>query len=625
MKYLFLLGCSLAVAAPAWAQDAASVQAKGDEANICTGTCMTRRVSDNAQTILVTGSPANIYTAGRSVSVVGSAELDSVQGPDLTRVLERLPGVTLARSGGLGSQTSLFVRGANSEQVVVTIDGVRVADVAAPSGGFDFGTLLSGGISKIELLRGSNSVIWGSDAMGGVLAVTRAGIDGASGSAEYGSYESLTANARAGLLRESYDFSVDGGYARSDGISAFAGGAEADPFKQWTVGGSGRIGLTRDLHIVANLRHTDSTVDFDGYPAPLYIFGDTPEFQETRQTAGRAGFVYDGKALNLRGGIGYSSTKRAYFDPTFGATPGFETDGRSLRADFAGAVTLTNAVSLDFGAESDWTRFSTSFDPQREARLSSGYAQLGFTGNRLSLAAGARLNDHDRFGSKWTLGANGSFDLGGGWRFRASWGQGFKAPTLYQLYGFGGNTALKPETSNAFDAGLELGDRNGGYHFAATVFTRDSSNLISYVWPTGYFNIGKARARGFELEGGARVSEQFSVRAAYSYIQATNRTTGNDLARRPRHALSASADWTTPLGGLALGADMRLVGDSFDDAGNFTAIDGHAVLTLRASVPIGERFELYGRVENVTDESYQTVSGYGTYGRSAYAGVRIKW
>ena len=113
--------------------------------------------------------------------------------------------------------------------------------------------------------------------------------------------------------------------------------------------------------------------------------------------------------------------------------------------------------------------------------------------------------------------------------------------------------------------------------------------------------------------------------AAYTYLDATNRATGKDLARRPRHALSASLDWLTPLKDLTLGADLRLVGDSFDDRGNFTAIDGHALVTLRASLPLGDHFELYGRIENVTDAQYETVAGYGTYGRSAYAGVRLKW
>ncbi|MDL2352572.1 MAG: TonB-dependent receptor, partial [Pseudomonadota bacterium] len=221
-----------------------------------------------------------------------------------------------------------------------------------------------------------------------------------------------------------------------------------------------------------------------------------------------------------------------------------------------------------------------------------------------------------------TLGANGSYYLGNGWRLRASWGQGFKAPTLSQLYGYGGNAGLKPETSEAFDAGIELGDRNARFHLAATLFRRDSRDLIDYVTPTGYFNISRARAQGLELEGSARIDGNVTVSAAYTYLEATNRGSGKDLARRPRHMVSVSADWTTPLLGLKLGADVRMVSDSLDIGGK---LDGYGLLTLRASMPLGEHLELYGRVENVTDAAYQTVAGYGTYGRSAYGGIRASF
>lgn len=625
MKYLFLLSCSFVAAAPALAQDAVAVETGVDETLVCTGPCMTQMPRPDAQTIMVTGQPTNIYANGRSISIVGRAELDRVQGPDLARVLERLPGVTLARSGPLGSQTSLFVRGASSDQVVVTIDGVRMQDLAAPSGGFDFGTLLTGGIGKIELLRGSNSVAFGSDAIGGVLAVSTVGLDGVAASAEYGAHQTFSGDAALGKTGEGYALTATSGYTRSDGISAFSGGTEPDGFRQWHAGLAGRVDLTGSLQASLTGRYADSKIDFDGYPFPAYVFADTPEYQTTRQASGRAAVRYSDNGLELQAGLALSDTRRSYFDPTYGTASGFDTTGRSWRVDFSSSADLTDGISVDFGADSEWTRFSTTFDPEQTARQSAGFALLRLERGRLRLNGGARLTEHDRFGSNWTLGANASFALGEGWRLRASYGEGFKAPSLSQLYGYGGNVLLQPETSTAWDAGLELDDRNGGAHAAFTLFRRDSTNLIDYVSPTGYFNVGRTRAEGFELEGGARIAERLTVRAAYTYLSASNHVTGKQLARRPRHALSASLDWRTPLRDLSVGADLRLVGDSFDDAGNFTAIDGHALLTLRASVPLGQQFELYGRIENVTDARYETVAGYGTYGRSAYAGVRLKW
>lgn len=613
MKYLFLFGCSLIVSAPAWAQDSA-VAAPETAPN------------DKLIVVTATGSDQPIDKTGQSVSVIGKEEIESIQGPDLTRVLERLPSVNFSRNGPLGSSTSMFVRGANSEQLLVLVDGVRMADVAAPSGGFDFGTLLASGIGKIELLRGSSSVVWGSDAIGGVLALTTRREQGLRAAVEYGANDSVDASADAGLKGDRYFLGIDGGYSRSSGISAYAPGAEDDGFRQWRIGGRGSFDLTDGLALVASLRHADSRIEFDGYPPPNYdTFLDTLEYQTTRQTSGRTGFEHDGDAISLRGGVALSSTKRSYFDAAFGTASSFDTDGRSVRADLSGKADLGSGFTLNFGGDSEWTRFSTTFDARETARLASGHALLGWSNDTLSLAAGGRLDDHDRFGSHWTFGANGAVQLGQGWRIKASYGEGFKAPTLYQLYGYGGNEDLEPEESRSYEIGVEKGDRNGTLHFAATLFQRDATNQIDYVWPAGYFNTRRTRATGLELEAGAKVTQTLSLRAAYSYIEATNRLTGKDLARRPRDLLSVSGDWETPLSGLKLGADLRLAGDSFDDAGNFTALDGYGLVTLRAAMPLGENFELFARVENLTDESYQTAAGYGTYGRSAYGGMRLKW
>ena len=619
MKYLLFLTCSLVVAGPAWAQDERQ-EASPDLLLIA------NRVDPDSIVVVATGSRVPLLQSGQSISVINARELESIQGPDLTRALERLPGVSYARSGGLGSQTSLFVRGANSEQLLVTIDGIRVEDIAAPSGGFDLGTLMSGGIGRVELLRGSNSLAWGSEAIGGVLALETDTRSGARASAEYGAHNSLDANAGVGLSGDRYTFGLGGGYTSTDGISAFADGSEADPFRQWHLGGRSSFGLTDSLKFVAAGRYADSKIDFDGFGPPFYdTFMDTPEYQTTRQGSGRVGLEYASNALNLGAGVAMSDTRRAYFDRSAGTASSFEAAGRAVHADVTGRANLTDQLSLDFGGDADWSRFSTTFDARQSARILGAHALLGYHGGRFNLTASGRVDDHDRFGSHTTLGANGSFSLDDNWRLRASWGQGFKAPTLNQLYGYGGNTALEPETSEAFDAGLEYGRRNGGGHVAVTLFRRDSANLIDYVTPTGYFNVSRARAEGIEVEGGAQVTERFKVAASYTYLTATNRLTGKDLPRRPRHMASVSADWTTPLQGLAVGADLRMVGDSFDDRGNFTALDGYGLVTLRASVPLGEHLELYGRVENVTDAQYQTVANYGNYGRSAYGGVRVKW
>ena len=624
MKYLYSIPVALAVSSSAYAQDEI---------------LSADPLRDDLISVVVTGAPIPVDQAGQPVSVIAREEIDRIQGADITRVLERAPGVTISRNGGVGGFTGVRVRGADAEQLLVLIDGVRVADAASPGGGFDFGNLLSGSVDKLELLRGSNSVVWGSQAIGGVLAVTSRQLNGVDGSAEYGANDSFHGSVAGGLRGDRYMVTLNGGYTRTDGISAAATGTEPDGFRQWRVGGRGRVDIADGLSATLTGRYVDGKLDIDGFQfVPPFAFIDTPEYQTTKEASGRVGLDYVSGSLHLSGGYALSDTRRANFDPTFGTAPNFASKGRSERADLTGHLDLPASLTLDFGADSEWTRYSTTFDAEHKARLSSAHALFGYHANGLNLAAGARIDDHSQFGSEVTLGANGTVEVGGGWRARASYGEGFKAPTLFQLLSDFGNTTLSPERSRAYDIGVERGDRNGPLHLALTAFRRDSRDLIDFVSCFGvvggictnrpfgtYDNVKRARAEGIEVELGAKLSDHFIAQAAYSYTRSRNRVTGLDLARRPRHAVTVSADWTTPLGGLALGGDLRVVGDSFDDAGHFTPLDGYALATVRASLPLGEHLELFGRVENLTNSTYQTAAGYGTYGRSAYVGARARF
>lgn len=592
-------------------------------------------------TVIATGSETPLSKTGQPVTVITADEIQSIQGPDITRVLERVPGLTITRNGGPGSFTGVRLRGSDAEQVLVLVDGVRLEDVSAPSGGFDFGTLTPGGVERIDVLRGSNSIVWGSAAIGGVIAVQSRDLNGIEASAELGANDSYLADAAAGIASDFGALTLNGGYSRSDGVSAAAVGTEPDGFRQWRVGGRGRINLSQDLAIVATARYADTRTDIDGFAPPTYSFGDTPEYQDTRQASGRIGLRFTGSNLTLNTGFAISDTKRDYYDPTFGTDPSYGYKGRSERVDLTGRVNLPADFTLDFGGDSEWTRFSSTFDAQAKANLTSGHALLGWSSDRASLAAGVRIDDHSRFGTAWTFGANGAFELVDNLRLRASYGEGFKAPTLYQLLSNYGNAALNPERSKSYDAGLEWGAPYGKLHAAVTVFRRDSRNLITFVScaslnacatrPFGlYDNVGLARAQGVEAELGARPTDTLHLQAAYTYLETENRTRGTanfgkDLARRPAHALTLSSDWTSPLAGLTLGADLRLVGDSFDNASNTRRLDGYALTTVRASFPLTEKVELYGRVENVFDVNYQTVADYGTWGRSAYIGIRAKY
>lgn len=620
-KYLFLLNC-IALAGPVAAQDEAVI---GD-----------RRVDEATITVTATGVRGNVADTGQSVTTIVEAEIDAVQGPDLARVLRRAPGVTITRNGPPGSFTGVRVRGAAAEQLLVLIDGVRVADPAAPGGGFDFGNLAAGEVEKLDLTRGSNSTVWGSDAIGGVLLVTTRAARGLAASAEYGGQDSRYLTASGGAGSEAFFVGGSAGWQRGDGFSAAASGSEPDGFAQWSANAQARAYLTDSLELFARGRYAKGELDIDGFPPPLFAFADTPETQQTRQHTAAAGASYDGPALDLTAAYSLAETERATFDSPAASAPNYTTDGRSRRIELRGEWRPLGPLVLHFGGERESTRFATLFDAPQTTRIWGAYAQAGIETGRLSAHAGVRRDQHRRFGGATSLGADASYALGRDWRLRASYGEGFKSPTLFQLLSDFGNAALRPERSRNIDLGLAWRTRVAPAWGAVTLFRRDSADLIDFVSCFGvtggicagrpfgtYDNVDRARAEGFEVELGLAPDETLRTQLAYSYVAATDRIAGTALARRPRHALSASLDWRTPLG-ATLGGDARLVGDSFDDAGNFTAIDGHALFDLRGSVPLGERLELYGRIENLFDARYAEVAGYGTRGRTAFVGARVK-
>lgn len=622
-KYLFLIG-SFLVSQPLCAQEEGTLLPIADP------------IPETTITVTATGTRSEIEDTGQAVTVIGEEEIEQVQGADIERVLRRAPGVTFTRNGGPGGFTGMRVRGASADQLLVLIDGVRVADPGAPGGGFDFGNLLAGNIEKLDLLRGSNSTIWGSDALGGVLAVSTRASSEWTASAEYGADDTAYLTAAGGASGERFFLGGSGSWYRTDGFSQAAGGTEADGFEQWAANAQARAYLSDRFELFARGRWAEGDLEIDGFPPPRFVLADTGEAQDTRQYSGAAGAVYDTPTLFVQASYSFADTERALFDPASGPAPSFTTDGHSDRAELRGEWRPLGPFILNFGSEGEWTDFSSSFDAPRSTRIFGAYAQAGVELGPLAGHIGLRHDDHARFGGATSFGADVSYAIAPELRLRASVGEGFKAPTLFQLFSDFGNAALQPERATSYDLGLAWRTRAAPSYAAITLFRRDSEGLIDFVSCFGvttgicagrpfgtYDNVGRARAEGFEIELGAAPAERLQARAVYSYVRARDRELGLDLARRPRHALTASLDWTTPLG-IVLGGDVRLVGDSYDDAGNFVPLDGYALADVRASWPLGERVEVFGRIENVTDADYTEVAGYGTRGRAAFLGARLR-
>ncbi|MBX7541719.1 TonB-dependent receptor [Qipengyuania sp. GH29] len=591
-----------------------------------------------AQTITVTanGLGTDIRNTGQAVTVLQSDEIENVQGADPTRALRRTPGLSLSRNGGTGGFTGVNIRGANAEQVLVLVDGVRVSDPASPAGGFDFGNLLTGTMGKFDILRGSNSTIWGSDAVGGVIDISTRAETGMRGSVEYGARDTLFASVGAGVDDDGVYYGLTGSWFSTDGFSAAASGTEPDGFRQFALGMVTFVDLTDRLEAFAHANFSEGDLEIDGFSiSPPYGLVDSDDTQKTTRHWGDIGLAWYGNDLTLRASYSLADTERVNRNGAGAET--FVSDGHSERLALRGEYRLLGGLVAAFGGEHEWSDYVTSFDAPADTSTSGAYAQLGWVLGPLAVHVGGRIDDHEDFGTEATFGGDLSYQFRRDWRVRASLGEGYKAPTLYQLYSDYGNEALVPEHSASFDLGIERGQRGSGLHLALTGFRRESEDLIGYtscfsasppaLCEDGRFgfyeNTGRARAQGIEAEAGYDLTDGLRLSGVYSFVDAEDRESGNDLARRPRHFGTLFADWQSDFG-LGLGADLRIVGSSYDDNGNFTRLGGYEVLDVRATQEVGDHLEVFGRIENVLDADYQTVAGYGTAGRGVFAGVRAR-
>ena len=485
------------------------------------------------------------------------------------------------------------------------------------------------------MLRGSNSTIWGSDAIGGVVVASTRAASGLRGSAEYGARDTSSAMLSGGLSDPDTGFlGLSGTWFSTDGISAAEAGTEADGFEQWGLNGHARYYFNDRFEVFARARYAEGDLEIDGFPAPDFTLTDTDETQHTRQLTGATGAVLDTSALFLSAAYSFADTERDNLDGSGMET--FVSQGRSDRLELRGEWRPIGPLLVHFGAENEWTSYETAFDAGEDTRITGVYAQGGIEWNAVSGHVGARVDDHADFGTAISFGADVSYELSPGLRLRASIGEGFKAPSLFQLHSEYGNLLLEPEQSTSFDLGLAYGQRADGPIFGAvTLFQRNTDNQIAFVSCFGetdgicanrpfgtYDNVARTRARGFEAELWGRPAEGVTLGALYAFTDTENRDTGLTLARRPRHAATMTGEWRI-LDKVTVAADLRFVSSSFDDAFNAVRLDGYETLTLRGSWDVSETVQLFGRVENLWDEQYQTAAGYGTAGTSAHIGARL--
>lgn len=577
---------------------------------------------------------------GQAITVIDADTIRTRQDVTVTDLLATTPGVRWNRNGSIGGATGVSLRGAETTQTLVLIDGVKVNDPSGIGDGFDFGNLLVGNIHRIEVLRGSNSIVYGSQAIGGVVNVmTQVPTDGfaANASAEYGYSDTWNAKADISGGKGAVTGGVGAAYFSTDGISSASrafGATEKDGYENLTLNGRVKIAFSDALSLDLRGYYIHADLDYDSFfGAPA----DSADVSIANQYVGYAGLnlsLLDGRFTSRAAVTFLRATRDYYFarggDPDYGYT------GENWRFEYQGVYAPVDAAKLVFGYEHerpDYDFFGFGDTAAARANLDSVYALAivkPLAG--LSLTGGVRHGDHSQFGGATTLGANANYTPNGGaTNIRLSYGEGYKAPSLYQLYDkWSGNADLRPERSKSYDIGLDQSALDGAAQLSVTWFRRDTRDQINYDNATfTYGNIDRTRAKGVEATLTLRPVDALTLTASYSHVDARDRSAGsanygNRLPRRAADAVSASIDYKWAFG-LSTGATLTMVGDSFDNAANSRRLDGYALAGVRASFPVADHWEIFGRVDNLFDADYVTAYGYGTYGRSAYGGVRARF
>lgn len=644
-----LAAASLLAAAPAFAVETVEQQAAAPDV---AGRAGATAVEDVVVTANRSAQP--IERVGASVTVLTQAAIEARQTPVVAELLAQTPGVSFTRNGGPGTSTGVNIRGAESQHTVVLIDGVKLNDPSSTQGGFNFGNLLVGDTARIEVLRGAQSTLWGSQAIGGVVnIVTAEPTEALQGSldAEAGARGTTYFRGGVGGANERLSWRLAASRYDTDGFSAFAKGTEDDGYAN--TGLSGRLNVKVTDAVSLDLRSVWSSGrnDFDAFN------GDSREYGKTQELVAYAGLNFDLLDGRFRNRIGYAhtDTDRRNFNPDNKVQPlTFDAEGQNRRWEYQGAFAFTEALNATFGLEHEKSEMKTrspgDWNPnpafgRGEAELNSAYGQVQWTVlDGLTLTGGLRYDDHAQYGDNLLGQVAAAWALNeGDTVVRANWGQGFRAPGLYELYSEYGNLNLQPEEFDSWEIGVEqrLFDRAV---VSATYFNRQADNEIRYngcstpstdplctvngAGRWGYYrNVQKTEAQGVELVGRMDVTERLNVSANYTWTDAksaSGATDGKRLTRRPEHMANFAADYAFAFG-LKTGVAVRYVGETFNSDTNTVKVDAYTLVDLRASYPINDTLEVYGRIENAFDEDYQTVLNYGAPGRGVFGGVRVRF
>jgi len=623
------------------------------------------RTSPELITVTATRTEQQIAVTGASVTVLTAQDLKDRQTVLLTDALKEVPSLVVVRNGGLGQPASVSLRGAEAGQTVVLIDGVRVNDPSTTddSAAAALGDLLVNNIDRVDVLRGPQSTLYGSDAIGGIVnVVTKRGGDtpfGVSASAEGGSFGTFHANVAANGSTAMVDYGAGLSYLTTVGTPSAdvrAGNPENDGYNNFGATANVRVHFSDTISADLRGYYTRGHSEFDdgfGGP-PLFAVADSAANSTNELKAGYLGLNADFLGGRFHNRIALIGTEagRSFFDSASDITHlNYEYFSSTARFEYQGTFDLNDTTQFVFGAETQFTTFRNNnygifafFSPPvigGHDRLTGYYLQGQTTLlDRLTLTAGARLDDDDQFGTHTSYKLNAAYGLDI-WdtTLRANVGSGFKAPSLFQQFGPNSNPidTLKPESAAGWEAGFDTNAFDEPVRFSATYFDRKTTNQIGFQncftpadapgCPTrvavfGYYiNTDKTHGSGVEIELKAPIGDTIEASLQYTNMTAANDLTHLDLPRRPHDLASVEVKWH-PVEEALLGLSVTYQGKRFNDTGNFTPLTSNTTVNLFGSYDLNEQWQVFGRVDNLFNDRTEEVTGYGVPGIGAFAGIR---
>lgn len=569
---------------------------------------------------IVIHSNLSATEADRSGATTDVLDLDGASSEGTTPVADRLdtlPGVSITRNGSYGASTNLRLRGLSGYYVGVRVDGIDVSDPASTQAQFNWGALTTAGLSRVEVLKGSQSALYGSEAIAGVVNLTsaRATEDGTkvSFSAEGGSYNTRSATGTIATRSERGELALTLSHFSTDGFSHADendGNIEADGYKATTAILSGAFQASDSVRLGFSFLAQDSESDLDGFPAPTYTFADTADMEMATRFGGRVFAEIETGAISHTLSISGMKTEREY--PT-GFSKNFS--GERLEFDYRGLADLGGG-SIAFGATSSEEKFTIDA-LSGNYRINSVFAEYQRAlSENADLSLSARHDDHSVFGGHTTGRAALAFRPAEGTVVRASLGTGFRAPSLYELFGPFGNAGLNPETSTSAELGVEKSYDNGA-SVRITGFYTEIDDLIQWAG-IGYAQVpGTSKTKGIELAAEAPLSDAVSVFGSFTYTDARSNF-GTRLLRVPTHdtVIGVNAQIGSRASAQATLQHVR----GLTDLGG--AMPSYTVANASFAYDISDTTQAYLRVENLFDEEYQVVNGYGTSDRAVFFGLR---